>query len=249
MRMSLSSPTRLIRLASILVVLGTGCSHQLTIKNIDSYRTYGMIHLNKPLTIGIMSDANVPEQQKLLDGVSSALAQSSARVIFPFSMHNHSKVDVIANVEISSEHKGSGWNFLINWPGFFIFTPAWHGYNYEVRHTIHCTLTEGETKAVIDTFQIPIALDIRHAAINRTWTEISWLEVSAIAFVGGLVFINYDESVTPLVSEKVEGPLGKYIAHEIVKRINASGKFVQIHENSPKQSFVASQPNVVSADG
>jgi len=112
-----------------------------------------------------------------------------------------------------------GWK-LVNNPGFLIFTPAWHGYIYEVKYTVNCTLTKSGTGETIDQFRIPIALNVRHAAINRTWTELSWLEVSVIAFVGGLAFIAYDESVTPLVSEKVDIPLGKYIAQEIVKRIN-----------------------------
>jgi hypothetical protein len=66
--------------------------------------------------------------------------------------------------------------------------------------------------------------------MNRTWTEISWFEVSIIALVGGIVFMEYDTSVTPLVSEKVETPLGRYIAQEIVKRINASGKFTYLYQ-------------------
>ena len=130
---------------------------------------------------------------------------------------------------IEAAHEGSGCNFLVNWPGFLIWTPAWNGYIYKVKYTINCTLTKGANKETIDQFKIPIALNIRHAAINRTWTEISWLEVSAIAFVGGLVFISYDESVTPLVSEKIETPIGRYIAQEIVKRINAHGGLTYIH--------------------
>ena len=99
-----------------------------------------------------------------------------------------------------------------------------------MKYTIDCTLTKGGTREAIDQFHIPIVLDVRHAAIYRTWTELSWLEVSAIAFVGGIVFVNYDESVTPLVVEKIETPLGKFIAQEIVKRINGSGKFAHIDQ-------------------
>jgi len=72
----------------------------------------------------------------------------------------------------------------------------------------------------IDSFYIPVVLDIRHAAINRTWTEISWFEVSVIAFVGGIVFVQYDDSVTPLTSEKAAPVVGDYIAQEIVAKLN-----------------------------
>lgn len=166
----------------------TGCSHPLVIKNFDSYLAFGATNVERPLKVGIDTDSG------------------------------------------ESEHECSGWNFPINWPGFLIFTPAWHGYNYKGAYTIHCTLTNSRNTEAFHEFQIPIALDVRHAAINRTWTEIGWLEVSAIAFVGGLIFIDYDESATLLVIEKAEYPLGKYIAQEIVKGINDSDTFSRIDE-------------------
>jgi hypothetical protein len=55
-----------------------------------------------------------------------------------------------------------------------------------------------------------------------TWTEIGWLEVGVIPFFGGLIFAGtYDPDVTPLVMDKIEQPVGDYIAQEIVSRINA----------------------------
>lgn len=227
---------------SIGMMLMGGCAHPLVIQNLNSYRAYGASSLDKPMKIGIATDANEPEQRRLLDGVASALGGYSAQVTMPYAANSQKEVDVVATIDIETEHKGSGWNFLINWPGFVIWAPAWHGYTYEVKYVINCTLTKGGSKEAIDQFRIPIALDVRHAAINRTWTEVSWLEVSAIAFVGGLVFINYDESVTPLVSEKVETPLGKYIAQEIVKRINGSGKFTYIYPKDTLHSLALQQP-------
>ncbi|OGW02871.1 MAG: hypothetical protein A2W77_02480 [Nitrospinae bacterium RIFCSPLOWO2_12_39_16] len=231
------------------MILMGGCAHPLVIKNLDSYRAYGVSSFEKPLKIGIATDATEPEQKRLMDGIANALGGYSAQVVMPYQANSQKEVDFIAHVDIQTEHKGSGWNFLINWPGFLIWTPAWNGYVYEVKYTINCRLAKGGTKETIDEFRIPIALDIRHAAINRTWTEISWLEVSAIAFVGGLVFINYDESVTPLVSEKVENPLGKFIAQEIVKRINASGKFSYIYEKDTTHGLAMTRSQLPRPQG
>jgi len=207
----------------VSMVFMNGCTHQLAIKNIESYQTFGIMSLEKPLKIGITSNANNPEQKHLLDGIAYAIGGNSAQVFMPYLASNQVDVDVIAHIDIQAEHAGSGWNFLINWPGFIIFAPSWHGYMYEVKYTINCTLSKGGSNETIDTFTLPIALDIRHASHNRTWTEISWMEFSVIAFVGGLVFISYDDHVTPLVSEKIESPLGKYIAKEIVSRIRFLG--------------------------
>ena len=228
----------------IAALLGGGCTHELTIENNQMYSTFGAPNLDKPLRIGIVTDADQPEQKRLLDGVANALGNYSARVSMPYSITSEKEVDAIVNITVETEHKGSGWNFLINWPGFLVFAPAWHGYIYEVNHTINCSLRRPGDKDPFDQFRIPIALDVRHASYNRTWTEISWFEVSIIAFVGGLVFINYDDSVTPLVSEKVEVPLGRYIAQEIVKRMNGSGKFGYIFEKHDSRKLSALDPNL-----
>ena len=224
------------------MMLVSGCTHPMAIKNLDSYRSYGITNLDAPLIIGIVADTTEPEQRRLLDGVAHALGGYSANVVMPYQPKSESRVDVVAHVDIQAEHEGSGWNFLVNWPGFLVWAPAWHGYMYTVKYTINCTLTEGGTAETIDQFKMPIALDVRHADMNRTWTEISWFEVSAIAFVGGLVFTSYDEKVTPLVSQKVENPLGKYIAQEIVKRINASGGFSYIHQKDRESGLAMLRP-------
>lgn len=228
MKKKIKSVSFVTTLVCVGMVLIGGCAHPLTIKNLSTYQSFGITSFDKLVKIGIVADTTEPEEKTLLNGVASALGSYSAQVIMPYQPNSQRPVDVVAHVDIESVHEGSGWNFLVNFPGFLVFAPAWSGYIYEVKYTINCTLTNGATKDTIDQFKIPIALDIRHAAINRTWTEVSWFEVGAIAFVGGLVFISYDNSVTSLVSEKIENPIGKYIAQEIVKHINASGGLTQI---------------------
>jgi hypothetical protein len=216
------------------MLLVGGCVHPLVIKNMSNYQTFGITTFEKPLKIGIVTDTTEPEQKSLLNGVANALGNYSAQVVMPYAPNSQKPIDVIAHIDIETAHEGSGWNFLINFPGFLIFTPAWNGYVYEVRYMINCTLVKEANNKVIDQFKIPIMLDIRHASYDRTWTEISWFEVGAIAFVGGLVFITYDNNVTPLVMEKTESPLGKYIAQEIVKRINSKGEFTNIRLPAPE---------------
>jgi hypothetical protein len=216
------------RILCVGMLILNGCTHSLEIKNLSYYRSNGLTSFEKPVTIGIMTDVSEPEEKNLVDGVAHALGSSSAKVLFPYNYNSKQPVDVVAHIEIETVHEGSGWNFLINFPGFLVFAPAWNGYVYEVKHTINCTLTKGATKETISQFKIPIALDIRHAGFNRTWTELSWLEFGVIAFIGGLVFISYDDNVTPLVSEKTETPLGKYIAREITKRIDSHGSLTEL---------------------
>ncbi len=96
-------------------------------------------------------------------------------------------------------------------------------YVYKVNYDIDILLSRASDNKTIDSFSLPLHLDVRHADFNRTWTEISWLEVGAIAFIGGIVFTGYDDNVSPLVAEKIQTPIGDYIAQEIVSRINNFG--------------------------
>ncbi len=194
-----------------------------------------MTSLDKRLSIGIVPQAGDIHCQKLIKGVGEALGRYSADVLLPYNMSSSRQVDVVANVSVQSEYKGSGWNFLVNFPGFLIFAPAWNGYVYKVNYNVNVGLTKGSDRTQIDSFSVPIHLNIRHADMNRTWTEISWFEVGVIALVGGIVFTGYDDSVSQLVMEKVQAPIGDYIAQEIVNRINNCGKFASVTRRSGEQ--------------
>ena len=214
-----SSPARLICI--IAIGLCSGCAHPLVVKNLDRYQTGTANSLTRPLTIGIAPQDGLhgPTDQKLATAIAGQLGAFKANVVMPYTA-NAKDVDVVAAIGVDSKFEGSGWNFLINWPGFLIFTPAWHGYVYKVSHDIHVQLNRGTDNEPIDTFTLPVSLDVRHADINRTWTECSYFEVGLIALVGGVVFIDYDNKVTPLLAEKVSTPIGTYVAQEIVGRLN-----------------------------
>ncbi len=95
---------------------------------------------------------------------------------------------------------------------------------YSVNYDIDVTLTKAADKSQIDMFKFPIELDVRHASMNRTWTEVSWLEVGVIALIGGVIFTSYDDKVTSLTLDKASLPVGDYIAQRIVTSINKSKK-------------------------
>jgi len=202
----------------------TGCSHRLEVKNLRSYQNMSLNPLEKACVIGIVPSTEDIHSQKLIKGVGTALGKYSATVVLPYAVGSTIRPDVIAKISVRPEYKGSGWNFLINWPGFLIFTPAWHGYIYKANYEFELLLTKWSDNTRIDSWTMPVKLDLRHAAIDRTWTEIGWLEWGVIPLIGGIVFTRYDHDVTPLVAEKIEVPIGDYIAQEIVNRINNYGE-------------------------
>ena len=219
-------------------ILLSGCSHSLKVKNLDSYSNNGMTSMEKKLSIGMITQTGDVHCDKLVKGIGEALGKYSADVLLPYNNSSSRKVDVIANISVRPEYKGSGWNFLVNFPGFLVFAPAWNGYIYKVDYAVNVLLTNASDNVKIDSFDLPINLNVRHADMNRTWTEISWFEVGVIALVSGVIFTQYDDSVSPLVMEKVRMPIGDYIAQEIVSRINNSGKFAYMIKKKIEQEHL-----------
>lgn len=209
--------------ASLAII--PGCTHELNVKNIETYSQVMFKPLSKPLKLGIITDTKGLEGKHLMTNISDTLMEYAVQPVMLQSDDSKIDVDAIAKIVIKSSHDGSGYNFWINWPGFLIFAPSWNGYIYEVIYRVNVQLVNPATKNVIDEFTLPITLDIRHADINRTWTEASWLEVSLIAFVGGLVFMSYDDTVTPLLIEKHGQTIGRYVAKNIINHLKAKGGF------------------------
>ncbi|HEY3490519.1 MAG TPA: hypothetical protein VGK27_10430 [Candidatus Deferrimicrobiaceae bacterium] len=214
----------LVLLCIQLLLFATGCSHTLEIKNLASYQATCANSFGKRLSVGVVPKAPDLETTKLVKAVGAELSKYGAEVLLPYE-YNSKPVDIIASIAVTPHYEGSGWNFLINFPGFLIFTPAWHGYIYDVTFDVNVDLLKASDKTPIGNFKIPFKLDVRHAAMNRTWTEISWFEVGVIALVSGIVFTSYDDGVTQPTVDRSSVTIGDYIAQEIINRVNGSGKF------------------------
>jgi hypothetical protein len=171
------------------------------------------------MVVGLTATNSDPDVNRLTAGVVKGLQRASARPIYPFNPSGTKRASAIAHLTITPDRHGSGWNFPINWPGFLIFTPAWNGYVYRVNYDVDVILCNQDNQK-IDELKLPVALNIRHASINRTWTEIGWLEVGLIPLIGACVFPTYDDEVTPELAGKIESPVGDYIAQEIIKSLN-----------------------------
>ncbi|HSR88434.1 MAG TPA: hypothetical protein VLL07_05730 [Pontiella sp.] len=203
----------------IIVASLSGCTHQLEIKNLNKYYSTSLAALDEPVRSGVISNSQNIDSAKIVKLITEGLRKYNATATSAIRP-DKSNVDIIATFSVNSEYKGSGWNFLINFPGFLIWTPAWNGYVYKISHDVNILLTDAKTGKQMNSIRLPIELNIRHADFNRTWTEISWLEFGIIAFVGGIFFIQYDDNVTPLAAEKAGPVLGDYVAQEIISKLH-----------------------------
>lgn len=217
---------RVIALTLAALIGLSGCAHTLEVKNIDMYKAPFINSQHSDVKIGLIGVTSTPEEERLLTATANALKRDGFRVEYPFFLNdaNRNTVDFVVKVKTSSEYRGNGWNFLINWPGFLVWAPAWHGYNYRVIYGFDVDITDVKTGNELPRISMPVDLDVRHADMNRTWTELSWLEWSAIAFVGGIIFTRYDTSVTPLLINAIETKIGDYTSSKIGSTLIAAEK-------------------------
>ena len=214
-------PCLTVAISTALLPLLQGCAHALEVTNLSLYKSSFITNRASAGKIGLSAVTTSPEEERFVIAVGNALKRDGFVVAYPFYPNEQSanSMDFLVKLTTSSEYKGSGWNFLINWPGFLVWAPAWHGYNYRVIYTFDADITTSKTGTQLPRITIPVDLDIRHADMGRTWTEISWLEWSVIAFAGGLAFTRYDRDITPQLVDATENKIADYVSSKIASTL------------------------------
>ncbi|MFA7256749.1 MAG: hypothetical protein WC047_04170 [Kiritimatiellales bacterium] len=199
----------------VLAAVISGCTYPMTVTNLNNYHNKTIVALDERLRVGIRANAADLNGHRFIHAVGRDLLKYNAQATTAVDETNEF-IDVIANISLVSKQCGSGWNFWCDFPGFLIWFPAWHGYNYNVMYDIDVTLNDAKTGQLINSMFIPVRLDIKHADIDRTWVDgVAWPTLGVSALFGGLHNMMYDPTVTPLVEQEVAPVLADYVAQQI----------------------------------
>jgi len=207
--------------AALSSFLFAGCSHPMRITNMDNYFTPPSPPRKEVVKLGVTSPNSVdPQNSRYVNAVVDSLQRSGnfEKVIYPYSQSVHD-VDIAVDLSVSPHYSGNGSNFLVSWPGFLIFAPAIWGYGYNAEIDTNANITYLKVKNS-NQIAIPTKYTFRQAEMDRTWTEIGWLEVSLIPFIGGFAFTQYDPDVTDEFITKVSPNYGPYVAQKIIAAID-----------------------------
>lgn len=201
------------RYAALSLLLALGCTHALTIDNFPAMPSVGAAAV-RPLVIGVVNQGGASYSEQYVDAIARALQLQASveRVVYPYA--RGPAVDVVANVDVNAEYRGAGTNFWVNWPGFLVFAPKWNGYKYQANPRTRVQLTTPDGNPIGEV-SWEYNYVFHQADMGRTWTELSWLESSIIAFIGGFVFIQYDTDQTPHFIQAVSNSYGRQVAARI----------------------------------
>ncbi|QWV98576.1 hypothetical protein KP003_04970 [Geomonas nitrogeniifigens] len=206
---------------SFLVMMSSGCTHNMRITNADDYFIPPAAVPKQTVKLGVTSaNSSQPQNSRYISAIVDALQRNSAveRVIYPYTAANKDQADAVIDLSVNPRYDGKGSNFFVNWPGFLIFAPAIWGYGYTADISTEATITNlknGKSQQL----SVPAHYEFRQAEIDRTWTEVGWFEVGIIPLIGGIAFTGYDDDLTPEFIKNVGPSYGPYVATKTTKAV------------------------------
>lgn len=195
---------RLLVAATAALIL-VGCAHPAEIRNLDSYRSPAPREaLERPTTIGVIASAPDGESLRLVRAVGAALEKHSARVVQPYKPGTGG-AEVVARISATPRYRGAGSNWFVNIPGLLVLAPTWNGYAYTIDYTFQVLLTRAWDNAKIDSWTVPVSLDVRHSS-------------------GMLLSSDYNPEVTAPAVDLALDPVADHLARDIARRLNSEGR-------------------------
>jgi hypothetical protein len=217
--------TRALCIPVLLAALSlAACNHELQIKNLAMYQAPYRLdaELIRP-RLGVLPFEGTPDDLFFFNSIVERLTRDpaiadlrtdylpriaqvrpeQARLFVP---------DLVLAIRPKVTYRSSGWNFLINWPGFLIWAPAAMGYIHHADVMTTFVIHDREGKA-LDQLEVPMSFNLRYADGDRTiWAELGWLEVSALPFFSGIVFAkSVDRDVIPPFQVNVKDTYSNYV--------------------------------------
>lgn len=213
--------------ASIPLLVVAGCAHSLEVCNIDRFRDTTEEDFSKSgakvnVICKSIGDASA---WAYCEHLSTQLARKGGYAVKTVG-GGDAETDFTVQCDVQFDESGNGMNFLVSWPGFIIFTPAWLGYSYNVDISVHCKIMSSTTDDTIGEFNERQDLHIRYADFGTTWgaTGAGWLFSTVSAAINGIFVIGYDNDITPELYTQAYPILCETIASKCIAVINAYGK-------------------------
>jgi len=223
----------LIRATAFGAPLLLGCSHELQIRNLDLYAVpVRLSSLEQPANVAVLPFTGQQDSvfyfNALVDRLSASPLVGELRTDYLASKTNSFQPDLILSINPSASYRSSGWNFLVNWPGFLIFTPAWNGYVYHADVLTQIVIHDGTGRALSEA-SIPMSYSIRQAEMDRTiFTGLTWFEVSALAFFGGIynAFV-FDRDIVGQFQVQIKDNYATYVSNQVQPKVQAAADAIR----------------------
>ena len=240
----------LIMLATVSFGI-TGCTHEMQIENIKDYEVTPVTGV--PVDVAIAAKYYSLDEAVYFDAFVTALrGHPHVNVVrTSWSQEKEEKgfnPGYIVSLDINPAYEGSGDNWIITWPGCYIFTCAWAGYKYSANvitdvNIVPCDKSSEMMQKCGVTPQeqsesIACDFTFRHCDFGRGFWSGSgwWMPGFGLhnIFVG-MFYTDYEPKATEPFHTAVDDTYGKYIANKIVEMLVNGG--AEEHAKAVKASM------------
>ena len=200
----------------VIMFFGQGCTYALKINNLDEYYS-SSANLTQKISIGIINGGigNIPERH--IEEIVFQLRASNQFQEVQYPMSNKGKKPNYT-IEITPRIKydGAGTNFLVNWPGVYIFMPGWNGYKYYA--DIRTDIKYNSDKNVSVEKKYEMVYKANQSEFYRTWTvPVDWfLTFGVSSLIGGFFVTSFDDDIQGEFFRYYSPAYAKFLANKIV---------------------------------
>ncbi len=198
----------------LIATFAVGCSHQLKVVNTNEYVARAP-YIKNEIVVGTIAASSMQEEKFIEYTIDELRGIGNIKVLYPYVKNDEKPVDYVLSLNANVNYGGSPSNFFISWPGFLIFAPAWHGYNYNADIMTDISVLNFDSGEIIASQKYQTKYKCVQSEFDRTWIELGWLEVSILPFIGGICFTQYDDDITDSFNQALSRPYGNYIARKI----------------------------------
>jgi hypothetical protein len=209
------------QLVALLFAMSTvACTHNMEVKNLHDYSYTA----SAPRSLKLSLERVPPEEtaRALATAVKDGLAAHSSveRVTVADMAPPDFHPDYVVSVQPTTKFTGSGWNYLISFPGFLIFTHAWNGYVYGAQTSTEIEIRRPDASEVLASQTLETDWNFRHCDFGRgAWTSSGWYTpgYGGLNLIIGFFMIRYDDDATAPLLLAVHDPYGQFIANHVVE--------------------------------
>ena len=209
----------------VLLVIGSSvaCTHPMQVRRYGEWAHLMSTSPDSPelarptanVAIGKLEGPSGDLEQRILSEIDSEIRSTGRR--------GRGSEPVTVDLMMETDFSADGLNYLIAFPGFVIFTPAWNGFQYYMTYEFTATYHIPESAPQVEEFSCGYKLN--HCSFGRGFATIGagWLLTWASPLIAGFFYITYDDWYTPVfldVAKKEGDDVARYAVHKIYEGLN-----------------------------
>jgi hypothetical protein len=210
---------------ALLLVLAAACTHDIEVSGLPPDAGATAWEVGRVAVAPYRGPARGrPFHGHLLDALRSHPGVAEVTAGWRPGAEEGPPPDVALAASAKVDYRGSLWNLPITFPGFLVFTHAWHGYVYGAEAVLEIQVLDPRSGERLASEVVETRFALRHCDRDRGfWASSGWWILVVPSLVAGVVFTGFDEAAIDDFQDAIRQPYGNYLADRALTAARAAG--------------------------